>query len=78
MDKKEQIVKAEYEQIIEIWRFEHKWLDKSPLKDEDWGKMVAEANEIAKKRKGKWQEILAKMLNAVMEEIELVNKEALK
>ena len=78
MTKIEQIVKAEYEQIIEIWRFEHKWLDKSPLKDEDWGEMVAEANEIAKKRKGKWQEILAKMLNAVMEEIELVNKEALK
>ena len=78
MTKIEQIVKAEYEQIIEIWRFEHKWLDKSPLKDEDWHEMIADANAIAKKRQGKWQDILARIVTAVAEEIELINKEALK
>lgn len=64
--------------ITEIWRFEHKWLDKSPLKDEDWREMVDEANDIAKKRQGKWQDILAKIVTAITEEIELINKEVLK
>ena len=74
----EAIIKTEYEMITEIWRFEHKWLEKSPLKDKDWGEMVAEANAIAKKRQGKWQDILAKIVTAFCEEIELINKEALK
>lgn len=78
MAKIEDIAKAEYEMITEIWRFEHKWLDKSPLKGEDWREMIADANAIAKKRQGKWQDILAKIVTAFVEEIELINKEALK
>ena len=78
MTKIEQIAKAEYEMITEIWRFEHKWLDKSPLKDEDWREMIAEANAIAKKRQGKWQDILATIVTAFCKEVELINKEALK
>ena len=78
MTKIEQIAKSEYEMITEIWRFEHKWLDKSPLKDEDYREIIAEANAIAKKRQGKWQDILATIVTAVAKEIELINKEALK
>ena len=78
MAKMEAIIKTEYEMITEIWRFEHKWLEKSPLKDDDWREMIAEANDIAKKRQGKWQDILARIVTAVAEEIELINKEALK
>lgn len=73
----ETIIKAEYEMITEIWRFEHKWLEKSPLKDDDYKGMIAEANAIAKKRQGKWQDILAAIVTAFCEEVELINKEAL-
>jgi hypothetical protein len=71
----EDVVKAEYELILDIWKFERKWLEKIPLTDTDWNKMMDEANEMAEKRKGKAQDLLCSILNTFCDEIEFIDKQ---
>jgi len=70
----EDILKADYEIIVELWKFENKWVKKSPLEYEDWEKINDESNEIAKKRQGKAQKILVAWINAVCDEIDFIDK----
>lgn len=70
----EEIVKAEYNLILDLWKFERKWLEKIPLSFEDWDEMMADANDLASKRKGESQEKLVAILNAFCDEIEFIDK----
>ena len=70
----EEIVKAEYDLILDLWKFERKWLEKIPLSFEDWDEMMADANDLASKRKGESQEKLVAILNAFCDEIEFIDK----
>lgn len=74
MAKIEDIVKAEYNLTTEIWRWEHKWLEKIPLSMEDYKAMYDEGNELAKKRKGKSQDCLVGIINAYADEIVYIDK----
>lgn len=76
MAKIEEIVKAEYDMILDLWKFERKWLEKIPLSIEkgDWDNMLSEANAMAEKRKGESQERLCSIINAFMDEIEFIDK----
>ena len=71
---KDEIIKHEYESIKEIWKFEHKWLEKLPLKQDDYDEMIAESNKIAGKFKGEYQKIIVRRFNAYMDSIEVFDK----
>lgn len=70
----EDILKADYEIIVELWKFENKWVKKSPLSLEDWMQIKDESNAMAKKRQGKAQKILVAWINAVCDEIDFIDK----
>lgn len=70
----EEIVKAEYDLILDLWKFERKWLEKIPLSFEDWDNLMADANNLASKRNGESQEKLVAILNAFCDEIEFIDK----
>lgn len=70
----EEIVKAEYNMILDLWKFERKWLEKIPLSFEDWDEMMVDANDLASKRKGESQEKLVAILNAFADQIEFIDK----
>ena len=69
------VLDSEYKMIVDIWAFERKWLERMPLKIEDWNDIMAEANKMAEKRKGKAQDILCTILNAFCDEIEFIDKQ---
>lgn len=72
----EEIVKAEYDMILDLWKFERKWLEKIPLSIEkgDWDNMLSESNAMAEKRKGESQDKLCSIISAFMDEIEFIDK----
>lgn len=74
MNTIEGIVKAEYDLILNLWKFERKWLEKIPLGEADWREMNDEANKIAETRKGESQDKLCSILSAFMDEIEFIDK----
>ena len=70
----EEVVKAEYDLILDLWKFERKWLEKIPLKESDWSEMLDETNKMAEGRKGESQDKLCSILSAFMDEIEFIDK----
>lgn len=71
---KNDIINREYENIKEIWKFEHKWLEKLPLEQDDYDTMIDEANEIARKFTGEYQKTIVQRLNAYTDSIGLFDK----
>lgn len=74
MAKIEDIEKAEYAMITELWKYMHKYLKKIPLSEADYKNMVDEGNKMAKERNGQAQESLARIITAFAMEIEFIDK----
>ena len=67
------IMKAEYDITIELWKMMSKYLKKIPLSMDDYKSMEEEANEIARKREGKSQDVLARWITAIETEVEHID-----
>lgn len=70
MENIESIVKSEYDFIIGIWKWYRGWLEKMPLDDNGWKKMLDEANRMAKAKEGKEQQIVVRILNDFCDKVQ--------
>ena len=79
-EEKKRIIKKEYDQIIDLWKFEHKWLDKMPFDDSCYDEMVDECNKTVKEKPESEQRFLVILLTEYLDHMAEINKrlEALK
>lgn len=71
---KDQMIKAEYETILKVWKIVHKWLEKIPMDIDDYNVMVAEMNEICKEYPKEDQMHVSRILNDYGNRIEELDK----
>ena len=70
----EDIIKAQYNMVVERWKIESKYLKRLPLKDSDYKEMMNEAGNLSETRKGESQDYLCKRINAMMDEIAYIDR----
>lgn len=68
------LLQAEHRMIISLWGLEKKYIQRMPLSTNDWQELVDESNAIAEQRHGDSQDALVRVVSAILDEIEFLDK----
>ena len=74
MDLQEQL-KAEHATINAMWKILRKWIEKIPINGDEWGMLADDISKFANSR-GEGNEYMYDLGNAIIKEIESLNRKA--